>query len=65
MSWTACYNDDCRNHLSDKEGPGWYPKPPRKQRLRTMFRGSPENEDFSDLELDLEEPFEEIQHNET
>lgn len=31
MSWTACYDDDCRVHLSDKQGSGWYPTRPRKE----------------------------------
>ena len=29
MSWTACYDDDCRMHLGDKEGSGWFPTGPR------------------------------------
>ena len=31
LSWTACYNDDCRVHLSDKQGLGWYPTRPRQE----------------------------------
>lgn len=31
LSWTACYNDNCLVHLSEKEGSGWYPKPSRPQ----------------------------------
>lgn len=30
LSWTACYEDDCQIHISEKEGSGWYPKRPRK-----------------------------------
>ena len=30
MSWTACYDDSCMGHLSDKQGSGYWPK--RKQR---------------------------------
>ena len=26
LSWTACYDDSCWVHLSDKEGSGWFPK---------------------------------------
>jgi hypothetical protein len=26
FSWTACYDDGCFTHKSDKEGAGWYPK---------------------------------------
>ena len=23
LSWTACYDDNCRVHISEKEGSGW------------------------------------------
>ena len=26
LSWTACFDDNCNVHRSDKEGSGWYPK---------------------------------------
>ena len=29
MSWTACYNDNCLTHKSDKEGIGWYLRGPK------------------------------------
>ena len=32
LSWTACYEENCPTHLSDKEGSGWYPKPLKKAR---------------------------------
>jgi Retrotransposon gag protein/Zinc knuckle len=32
LSWTACYDDKCAIHMSDKDGSGWYPKKPRKKR---------------------------------
>jgi len=28
MSWTACYDDNCPTHRSDKDGAGWYPSKP-------------------------------------
>lgn len=31
MTWTACYDDNCRVHLSDKQGSGWFPTKPRKE----------------------------------
>lgn len=34
MSWTACYEDDCPVHSSDKYGAGWWPKRPRRSRAR-------------------------------
>jgi hypothetical protein len=37
MSWTACYDDYCRVHLSEKQGSGWYPTRPRGQ-LNMMIR---------------------------
>ena len=24
LSWTACYDDNCLIHLSEKEGTGWF-----------------------------------------
>ncbi|KAH0613946.1 uncharacterized protein H6S33_005832 [Morchella sextelata] len=32
MSWTACYDDSCPVHFSDKNGSGWFPKAPRRRR---------------------------------
>ena len=29
MSWTYCYNDDCRVYWSSKDTAGWYPRRPR------------------------------------
>ena len=26
LSWTACTNDNCSTHRTDKEGSGWYPR---------------------------------------
>jgi hypothetical protein len=26
LHWTACYNDECWTHRSDKDASGWYPK---------------------------------------
>ena len=31
LSWTACYDDDCTIHLSDKEGSGWFPRKLKQQ----------------------------------
>ena len=30
MSWTACYDDECLVHMSEKSG-GWFPKKPKQQ----------------------------------
>ena len=32
LSWTACYNDECATHRSDKEASGWYPKTPKEKK---------------------------------
>jgi hypothetical protein len=34
LSWTACYNDHCMVHRSDKDGSGWFPKKPRAKKAR-------------------------------
>jgi hypothetical protein len=31
QSWTACYNNACTVHYSDKLGAGWFPSRPQKQ----------------------------------
>jgi len=33
LSWTACYEDNCRTHLSDKKDSKWYSKFSRKNRF--------------------------------
>ena len=38
MSWTACYNNACQTHKGDKDGSGWYPRPPRKDLHRTQVK---------------------------
>jgi hypothetical protein len=32
LSWTACYNDQCRIHRSDKEGSNYWPQTPKKNK---------------------------------
>jgi hypothetical protein len=34
LSWTACYDNSCLTHYSDKMGSGWFPQPPRKRKNR-------------------------------
>ena len=31
LSWTACYDDQCQVHLSEKQDSGWYPRVPHHQ----------------------------------
>lgn len=41
LSWTACYDDNCVLHYSEKEGSGWFPKKPRGKRQLAMGRHGP------------------------
>ena len=41
MSWTACYDDGCKTHRSDKDGSGWYPKPPRSRQALQVTKKEP------------------------
>src|SRR5258708_27920753 len=34
MSWTACYDDNCPTHRSDKDCARWYPSKPRSKSRR-------------------------------
>lgn len=34
LSWTACYDDGCLIHKSDKDGSGWYPKKPKSKKRK-------------------------------
>lgn len=40
MSWTACYNDSCAIHLSDKMGSGYFPS--RRRQSICLTRGMPD-----------------------
>lgn len=35
LSWTACYDDYCVIHQSDKEGRGWFPQRPQSRKRQT------------------------------
>lgn len=49
LSWTACYEDNCVTHVSDKEGSEWYSKPSRKNRLfATTHRQSEAHDENND-----------------
>ena len=32
LSWTACYDDGCLVHVSEKDGASWYPRKPKKNK---------------------------------
>ena len=36
LSQTACYEDACSTHLSEKEGAGWFPKQPKLRRRKDV-----------------------------
>ena len=38
ISWTACYENICQTHQSDKEGSEWYSKSSRKNLHRTQVK---------------------------
>ena len=35
LSWTACYDDSCTIHYSDKMGAGWFPQGPKRKNRRS------------------------------
>lgn len=41
LSWTACYDDYCVIHQSDKEGRGWFPRRPRQRRTEKDYEEAP------------------------
>ena len=42
MSWTACYDDECLVHMSEKSG-GWFPKEPKQQQPTAPHADLPRN----------------------
>jgi hypothetical protein len=36
LSWTACYDDQCPMHKSEKEGSGWFPKAPKRKQPKQI-----------------------------
>ena len=38
MSWTACYNDICQMHRSDKDDSRWYSRSSKKDLHRTQVK---------------------------
>lgn len=52
LSWTACYEDSCPIHRSDKDGSGWWPKEPRAQKMCMLRAQLPEPSEVSEAEED-------------
>jgi ribosomal protein S8E len=50
MNWTACYEDHCEIHKSEKEGTGYWPKKPKQNKeKKVMFADrQPKVEDIED-----------------
>lgn len=38
LSWTACTDDKCQTHKSEKDGAGWYPQPSRARKNKKYRR---------------------------
>ncbi len=52
LSWTACYENNCCTHLSDKKDSEWYSKPSRKNRFyAAIHRQSEVHDENSDESL--------------
>ena len=68
MLWTACYNDSCSIHHSDKDGSGWYPQKRTQVKMFTMIKKGkekdqkqthfPEHEDINEEEISEEDVLE-------
>jgi hypothetical protein len=43
MSWTACYDDNCLTHLSEKEGSGWFPRKPKTRKREQGTENIPDS----------------------
>jgi len=61
LSWTACYNDNCPTHRSDKEGANWFPKGVTQQRTlavgkREELPRDPRKELAGEIPQDLPAP---------
>ena len=61
LSWTACYDDSCLTHKSEKDGSGWYPTRPKSHGKKKRHAPSWYQPQASDQESDtpLEYGFEE------
>ena len=62
MSWTACCNNACQTHRSNKDSSEWYSRPPRKNLHRTQVK---EHVDSSYSKSDSEESYEVIKSSST
>lgn len=63
MSWTACYDDHCRTHQSDKDGSGYYPKKLKGTKTLAIAYCNEEANDYNDICLpddDMEESFDQL-----
>lgn len=49
MSWTACYDNSCPIHRSEKEGAGWHPKKLRRVNATLRILEQQEIDDFVEM----------------
>lgn len=55
LSWTACYDDSCEIHLSDKIGSRWFPKQrSKKRRMAKKIAETSPKHNSSERELDCD-----------
>lgn len=54
LNWTACYDDGCYTHLSDKEGSGWFPKQPKKRTIAMIKKQTIQMPDLARPRTDKE-----------
>ena len=50
ISWTACYDDMCYTHLSDKESSGWYPSAPKGRTICATIADCGYNSEYEEEE---------------
>lgn len=57
LSWSACYDDSCRAHMSDKDDAGWYPRKPRQshQSVNALFAFNDDEPEWT-MDNDDDEP---------
>jgi Retrotransposon gag protein len=59
LHWSACYEDYCPAHENGKEDAGYYPKPPKKERICALIHNEGEDMDYDtepDHPSDMEDP---------
>lgn len=55
LSWTACYDDSCLTHYSDKSATGWWPKETRKTKSLCLTKREDPEEDVESTTIPTNE----------